>query len=602
MARHGVRPTRTRSTVLTVHVVLVAATALAVGVRWTGDGSPASAGPACVGPALTLDVGADASVIPWLSRLASSYTSLHRKVQDRCVEVSVRTVTPGQVGQAVTAGDPGAVDAWLPESTATVGLVRMQPHTSALAVPTTSVASSPIVLGLPRDAVTLLAQRLPGRAPALTDLLGMARDPAGWGSLATGEPSWGPVRFSTPDPGRTTLGAGFVVAAVAGLTGVPPRDLGSSGFARVDARNNLLGFTRTLISAPADARQLTDAAGTATTTAQLLRRVGVLAVYEQDVWRYDGGNPAVALQAVYPVGGQLAADFPYVVPNAPWVDAAHRAATGDLRDWLLSAAAQDRLSGFGLRRPDGSAGGELSDRRGVRSDRIAPEPARIPDGYAGAQAAWSLITRPTSTLTVLDVSGSMAERVPGTTRTKLQLAQAAGIAALEFTGPHDSLGLWSFSTRLSGRQDYRQLVSLGPANLRHGSFPNRQAAMTTAYHHLVPRTDTGLHDTVLAAYATASARYRPDAVNTVVVISDGINDDPGSMSLGTLLTRLRQRYDPQRPVHIITLAYGAKADRSSLAAIARATDGLPFAAVDPRHLSDVFIAAVTAYRLHPHGR
>lgn len=576
MGRHGVRNSRSTTLVAAVAILAVVA-ALSTGlVRLTGD--RAGAGPACASTPIELKVGADASVQPWLSRLASSYTAAHHMVGDRCVRPTVRAV---DAGQALTG------DVWVPESTAAVGLLRMQPAaTRALAVPTPSIASSPIALGLPLDAVTVLAHKVSG-APKLTDLLALARDPAGWGTLATGQQSWGPVRFSTPDPGRTTLGASLVVAAVAGLTGVQPKDLGSSGFARVDARNNLLGFTRTLIAAPAGTQALMDRAAGAASTADLLRSVGIVAVHERDLWDYNGRQPAVPLRAVYPIAGQLAADYPFVVPAAPGVN---QAAAADFRTWLLSADTQQTLDSYGLRRADGTAGPKLSDDRGVAAARIAPEPARAPDGYAGAQAAWTLITRPTSTLTLLDVSGSMKETVPGTTKSKLDLAREAGIATLEFAGPNDSLGLWEFATRIDGSKDYRQLVPLGPVGAR---LP----AAAKAYRSLRPLSDTGLYDSVLAAFQNATNRYRADAVNTVVVITDGINDDPGGLTEADLLRRLTAAYDPRRPIHIVTLAYGAQADRAALGRIAAATHGLRFAAVDPRSLSDVFIAAVTAYRL-----
>lgn len=255
VGRHGVRNSRSMVVVSTL-VVLAVVAALSAGlVRLTGD--RAGAGPPCDGTPVTLKVGVDASVQPWLSRLAASYTAEHHMVADRCVRATVSTVAAEQVGRAVTTGD---LDVRVPESTAAVGLLRMQPAvTRALAVPTPSIASSPAALGLPLDAVTVLAQEVRS-APKLTDLLALARDPAGWGTLATGQQDWGPVRFSTPDPARTTLGASLVVAAVAGLTGVQPKDLGSSGFARVDARDNLLGFTRTLIAAPASTPALMDRA------------------------------------------------------------------------------------------------------------------------------------------------------------------------------------------------------------------------------------------------------------------------------------------------------------------------------------------------------
>jgi hypothetical protein len=138
------------------------------------------------------------------------------------------------------------------------------------------------------------------------------------------------------------------------------------------------------------------------------------------------------------------------------------------------------------------------------------------------------------------------------------------------------------------------LVPLGPVAEPVGGFPDRLAASTAAYRAMVPRTATGLYDTVLAAYRSASATYRPDAVNTVVVISDGANEDVGSITLERLLVELRRLYDPARPVYLVTLAYGAGADANALLRIANATDGLRFAAPDPRDIGTVFTRALLA--------
>jgi len=110
----------------------------------------------------------------------------------------------------------------------------------------------------------------------------------------------------------------------------------------------------------------------------------------------------------------------------------------------------------------------------------------------------------------------------------------------------------------------------------------------------VPRTSTGLYDSILAAYQSATADYRKDAVNTVVVITDGKNEDPGSITLDQLLAQLRTLHDPQKPVHVVTLAYGADADQATLAKVAKVTDGLQFTSPDPRSIGKVFVTAVAA--------
>ena len=111
---------------------------------------------------------------------------------------------------------------------------------------------------------------------------------------------------------------------------------------------------------------------------------------------------------------------------------------------------------------------------------------------------------------------------------------------------------------------------------------------------MVPRTATGLYDSILAAYRSATAAYRADAGNSIVVITDGRNEDPGSITLAQLLAQLKAAYNPAKPVHIVTLAYGTGADPASLAKVARVTDGLQFSSPDPNSIGKVFTTAVAA--------
>ena len=588
-------PWRSLFAVVAVGVVLGASIAVIRDRTSPAGGAPGDA--AGCGGGIQLDVGADPTVQPWLSTLAESYTGLGRQVAGSCARAVVRTVQPWSIGGTVRAASGGApqddLDVWVSESSTTFGLARAAARMPALAVPVTSIASSPLALAMPRDAVQQL-RVLARREPRFADLLTLAQRPAGWGRLSTGQPEWGPIKFSTLDPGRTTVGASFVTAAVGTLTGQAPKDVGATAFGQVDARDGLFSFVRTLVAAPSSGPALLQQAAATASTRELLGKVGILAVYEQDVWNYNGRQPTVALRATYPLGGQLAADFPLAVLAGPWVDDGERAVAEDFRSWLLSDSAQQQLAGFGLRRADGTTGPELTEPgRGLTAARIEPVQPVTPEGPAAAQSAWQLITRPLSTLSLVDVSGSMAAPVDGTAnRTRLDLAKEAAIAALGFTQDRDSIGLWEFSQRLAGERDHRQLVGLGPASDRVGRFPDRRAAVVAAWQGMRPRTGTGLYDSVLAAYAAASASYRPDAVNTVLLLSDGRNEDRGSITLGQLLTRLKAAYRADRPVHVVALAYGPEADRAELGRIAAATRGTVFAAADPRTITEAFINAV----------
>lgn len=603
MGRHSRRALwqLSREPLLLGSVVVAVLIASVITVRTVSEGGTPAPQASCTGPTTTLSVGADPSAVSWLTPLGRSYTEAGRIVDGRCVAVQVRQLTLGQAQQALQPVPfPGAgipPDVWVPESTTSVSLVRARAENArVLAVPTTPLATSPIVLAAPADALLALGRRAPaGRQPRLSDMVALTRDPLGWGQPGIERPDWGPVRLSTLNPGTTSLGASLVIATVGALTGTPPPDVGAAAFDSPKAKTGLVGLVRSFQSAPSTVSALLAPVTQASTTAEVVSRVGVVAAYERDVWRYNGDRPAIVLRAGYPLAGQLAADYPFVVPAASWVDAADRAAAADFRSWLLSAEVQARLGFFGLRRADGTAGSELTGAtQALSAEPMPPVGPRAADGPAAARTAWRLLTRRVSLLGLFDVSGSMAEPVPGSGRSKLDVARSAARAALGFFGDEDAIGLWEFSRQLDGGKDYRVLVPLGPASAPVAGFPDRRVASVAAYRAMVPRTSTGLYDSVLAAYQSTVAAYRPGFVNTLVVITDGKNEDPGSITLPTLLTELKKRYDPRRRVHIVTLAYGGGADQAALAQVAKATDGLQFASPDPRTIGQVFVTAVAA--------
>jgi Ca-activated chloride channel family protein len=80
----------------------------------------------------------------------------------------------------------------------------------------------------------------------------------------------------------------------------------------------------------------------------------------------------------------------------------------------------------------------------------------------------------------------------------------------------------------------------------------------------------------------------------VVVISDGRNEDRQGIDLDTLLRGLKAQYNTDRPVHVITIAYGADADPATLNRIAKSTDGINFTSPDPRDIGQVFLTAISA--------
>jgi Ca-activated chloride channel family protein len=215
---------------------------------------------------------------------------------------------------------------------------------------------------------------------------------------------------------------------------------------------------------------------------------------------------------------------------------------------------------------------------------------------AATLQSWNAARKRSNVLAVYDVSGSMKEEVPGTGgRTKIDIVKQAAGQALALFAPETNLGTWLFSTNLDGNKDWVESVPIGPTNAKLPNGKSRREVLAEALNRLQATDgDTGLYDTTLAAFRSLQRSYAPQRLNIVVLLTDGINDDPGGgISRADLLRRLKAEQDKDRPVRIITIAYGADADAASLKLIADATGGLAFVSRDPRDILRVFTDAIT---------
>jgi Mg-chelatase subunit ChlD len=313
-------------------------------------------------------------------------------------------------------------------------------------------------------------------------------------------------------------------------------------------------------------------------------RPSVVTVPEQAVWTYNrartrkGGEAAVAL---YPGEGTLSLDYPFtIVP-----DGATRAGQAALllNRHLRGVSAQDAFRDAGLRGLDGTGPASFGSATGVRAQAPRAFPSPEPERAREVAQAWARLSLGSRMLSLIDVSGSMATPVPGTRLTRLQAIAGVSQEGLALQPDDTELGQWVFATGLKGGRDWRQNVSLGPLGERIGSSTRRQLILS-ALASIRPKPDggTGLYDAVLAAFEHLNRTYKPEMINTVLVLTDGRNDDPGGPSLERTLARLRAGYDPERPVQIIMIGFGSGVDTRALGKIAAATGG----AVHVAHRAD----------------
>ena len=158
------------------------------------------------------------------------------------------------------------------------------------------------------------------------------------------------------------------------------------------------------------------------------------------------------------------------------------------------------LSEAGFRTPDGVAGPALQSAAGLDASRERAGKAPTAKAVRAAVDSYVRINRPTRLLAVLDVSGSMGRPVPGTGgSTRLDLAIRVSVAGLAVYTDETAVGLWTFTTHLTPKTDYRQMVSVGPLGPGADGITGRERMVDALSRVKVEKGRTGLYDSVLAA-------------------------------------------------------------------------------------------------------
>lgn len=246
---------------------------------------------------------------------------------------------------------------------------------------------------------------------------------------------------------------------------------------------------------------------------------------------------------------------------------------------------QALLSAHGLRDHNGAAVAPLTESDVVDATTQPGTAAHDTAALREASEAWTGLSRRSRLVMAMDMSGSMAEELPGSRQTRDQAAQAGLSALISGFPPDNEVGLWGFTTEI-GNGNYRVFTSLGRLSGQAGRSTRREDLLRGVRElDAVPGGSTSLYDTIEAAYRVASKRYAFGKFNAVVVLTDGRNEDPGSISLRQLIDSLRKRFDGTKPVRIVTIAYGRDADTTTLRRIANATAGRSYNALTETEIS-----------------
>jgi Ca-activated chloride channel family protein len=304
----------------------------------------------------------------------------------------------------------------------------------------------------------------------------------------------------------------------------------------------------------------------------------------------------VPLAAIYPANGNIEADHPYLVLNADWVGEGEREVAEAFLSYIRTDEPQQALREAGFRGTrNREAGGDINEQYGLVPQLVAlPRALLVPEAVTLTIDQWTALTRRSNVLIAFDISGSMREEVPGTGEIRLDRAtDAAAETVLLFTDD-DQVGFWEFSTALDGNLDYRSLVPLGRVGDQLEDGRTRRQQLTDTINALDTAADTGLYNTIQAAYDTVLASYDAEAANLVVVITDGKDDtgDRPGISLDELLAHLAGAPAEGQQVRVVTVSFGEEPDFEIMQQISEATGGQAYYSRDGFDLVDVLRSAV----------
>ncbi|MDQ4086062.1 MAG: substrate-binding and VWA domain-containing protein [Actinomycetota bacterium] len=516
-------------------VAVLGAAALAAGLLVAvAAGTWLRGGNGCEGPdALTL--AAAPEVAPAVEDVVAGLDASELGAADACV-----LVAPTEPDDALAALDAGAQapDLWIPDTSAWLSQLPQ----SLSQRRTWSLATSPVVLAGPADAPGP-ATWLDGLSAPGAVLLDPRESGASIGALAALR-----AEALSGDTSGTALSRRLVSEAQA----APDETLSDDDLLAAGEDRSARWFP--------------------TTEQRFLARAGPA--------RVSG------LSITVPRSGTTLLDYP-LVPLASGADASRAAAVAEaLVQRLRSPSGARRLAEAGFRPPSGAPTDAAAGMGPVEEVGRVP-----PDAIVDLLDTWTAMNADARMLAVLDVSGSMYAREGA--RTRIALARDAMLAALRSMPDTWDLGLWAFSVGLGADTDHRVLAPLRTLAAVAGEASHRE--VLAAEVERLPRLvggGTGLYDTTLAAYRAVASGYLSDRFNSVVLLTDGRNEDADGLSLPGLLGALRRERDPSRPVPVVTVAMGPQADTAALDRIAGATGGATFVARDPEDIERILADAL----------
>ncbi|MFI0239338.1 substrate-binding and VWA domain-containing protein [Streptomyces sp. NPDC016845] len=559
---------RGRSVAIATALVLTVAAGTALAVR----SDLLDLGDAC-GRTVHLDVVASPDMAPALRTAADRARRQNVTSDGSCLDVAVTPRDSYKVADALRAGK-GRPDyqVWVPDSDLWVQRVGQTAKATKVSA-AGNVAKSPIGVGM---------------VPSAAKGFGWPKRTYTWTQLTGAAMADDKVRLGAADPARSSTG----LLALTKVTGAAKKS--RDGDTRAAAMAKVLSQRTSDSDGQLMETVARDSSGTEEGNP---RRSQALILSEQAAFAHNAGAAdGASLELFYPKDGSPELNYPFTLVGGDALSTEQSRAAVRFMTLLTAPDGRAVLAKHGFRTDGGGSPEAVAAQAGAHSPQPYTEPTSQPPADEEIEETlgmWTITVQSARITTVVDASGSMANLVPGRGQSRMEVTKASMLAALSTFTPEDEIGMWEFSTLLDGARDYKKLVPTERLGDRKGSATQRDR-LSAAFTALQPVAGgaTGLYDTTLAAYKEATASYRGGKFNAVVLVTDGVNEDPGSLSRSTLLRQLENLTDPERPVPLIAIAVGPDTDKDEVEQIAEATGGSGHQVSDPADIQQVILKAI----------
>ncbi|WP_053225725.1 vWA domain-containing protein [Solirubrobacter soli] len=478
-----------------------------------------------------------------LAPLIKRFNAEGHKSAGRVVYIEPQIVASGDAETRISQGKLRPV-LWSPASSFWGRLLNYEADRRLVADDNPSIVRTPLVIAMFKQLAD--AYGYPKRPLGYKELDKLAT--GGW--AAVGKPQFGSFKYVHTNPDFSTAGLSAVAAsyyaAVGKREGLTEADVtrGRPQVQRLEHSIVHYGDTTLFIADEMRRRGLGYASAAAmeeTTMIDFNRHAG------------DGDH----LVAIYPEEGTFFSDNPLMTLEGDWVTP-EQASAGKVFTAFLAKAITPEVAGaqgFRPADPDVAPAGLVTAANGVDPK----QPARVlrlpePKVLAKIKATWREDRKPANVMMVFDNSGSMGEE------DKLEQAKAGLKGFFRQAAPQDRIGLIKFS------QDIVPLIPIAPMSAN-------RAKLLAATDTILPEDDTRLRDATLAGINAVSAHLDRDAINAVVLLTDGEDTSSNHTASDVLQALDRQREKESGQIRVFTIAYGTDPNAEELAEYAKASGG-----------------------------